>query len=108
MRRLRQVERNVLRQIFRGRNLFPFSGVSLFNEGNAPVWQNARLGGQHPAKALMILLTLWAAALAVRAKLTEHARFNRTFVDAVWDLVAGSGRERSQWNGTRRISLVSI
>ncbi len=64
--------------------------------------------GQHPAKALMILLTLWAAALAVRAKLTEHARFNRTFADAVWDLVAGSGRERSQWNGTRRISLVSI
>lgn len=41
--------------------------------------------GQHPATALMILLTLWAAALAVRAKLTEHARFNRTFADAVWD-----------------------
>ncbi len=41
--------------------------------------------GQHPATALMILLTLWAAVLAVRAKLTEHARFNRTFADAVWD-----------------------
>jgi len=33
----RWAERDVLRQIFRGRNLFLFSGVSLFNEGNAPV-----------------------------------------------------------------------
>lgn len=63
--------------------------------------------GQHPATALMILLTLWAAALAVRAKLTEHARFNRTFADAVWDWSQavggkeGSGMEPDEYRWFR-------
>ncbi len=58
--------------------------------------------GQHPATALMILLTLWAAALAVRAKLTEHARFNRTFADAVWDWSQAewAGKKSVEWNQT--------